>query len=306
MVPEQRNRTAVYVTVAVAALLVGSVLAPFVWGAASEPDGTVAVVTLEGSIAPQSAEPVIERLDRARTNDSIDAVVFRVNSPGGRVPASESLYMAVHETAAEKPVVTSVAGQAASGGYMAALGSDYIYTTPSSQLGSVGVFATVPIIQPSNVDGIVTTARTKGTPGTPAEVRQSVEQTKHRFVDLVVEERGSALTVSEQAISRAKVYDGSVAVENGFADAVGGRAAAVRAAADRAKLESYRTVSLGPEQPRPRPLSLTGQVDTVRYYALHGVPDEMAVTPGDVEAERNTTVEPANRVDAADVGGERR
>jgi protease-4 len=213
--------------------------------------------------------------------------------------------MAVRETAAEKPVVASVAGQATSGGYMAVLGSDYIYTTPSSQLGSVGVFASVPTIQPGNIDGIVTTARTKGTKGTPAEVRQSVEQTKLRFVNLVMEERGSALTVSEQAISRAKVYDGSVAVENGFADAVGGRAAAVRAAADRAGLESYRTVSLGPDQPQSRTLSLTGQVDTVRYYALYGVPDGMAVTPEETLTERNAT-ESAAGGDAAVPGGESR
>lgn len=303
MVPKQRNRTAAYVTVAVAALLVGSALAPVVWGAVDEPDGTVAVVTLEGGIAPQTADPVIERLDHARDNESIDAVVLRVNSPGGRVPASEALYLAVRETAAEKPVIASVAGQAASGGYMAVLGSDYIYTTPSSQLGSVGVFASVPTIQPGNIDGIVTTARTKGTKGTPAEVRQSVEQTKHRFVDLVVEERGSALTVSEQAISRAKVYDGSVAVENGFADAVGGRAAAVKAAADRAGLESYRTVSLGPDQSRARTLSIAGQVDTIRYYALYGVPDGMAVTPEETLNERNTTVEPTVDGNAPVSGG---
>jgi protease-4 len=304
MVPEQRNRTAVYVVVAVAALLVGSAIAPFVWGAFNEPDGTVAVVTLEGGIGPQSADPVVERLDRARDNESIDAVVLRVNSPGGRVPASESLYMAVRETAAEKPVVASVAGQATSGGYMAALGSDRIYATPSSQLGSVGVFASVPLVQPSNVEGIVTTAPTKGTAGTPAEVRESVERTKRRFVDLVVEERGEALTVDERTISRAKVYDGSEAVENGFADAVGGKATAVRAAADRAGLESYRTVSLGPDGTGSQGLSLTGQVDTTRYYALHGVPDGMAVTPVEALSGRNATVASGERADAAIVRGD--
>jgi protease-4 len=304
MVPEQRNRTAVYVVVAVAALLVGSAIAPFVWGAFDDPDGTVAVVTLEGSIGPQSADSVAERLDRARDNESIDAVVLRVNSPGGRVPASESLYMAVRETAAEKPVVASVAGRATSGGYMAVLGSDSIYTTPSSQLGSVGVFASVPLVQLSNIEGFVTTAPTKGTRGTPAEVRENVERTKRRFVDLVVEERGEALTIGEPTIRRAKVYDGSEAVENGLADAVGGKAAAVRAAADRAGLESYRTASLGPEGSASQGLSLTGQVDTTRYYALQGVPDGMAVTPMEALSARNATAESGEPADAVLVGGD--
>jgi len=303
MVPEQQDRTAVYAVVAVAALLVGSALTPFVWGALNEPDGTVAVVSLEGGITPQSADSVVERLDSARDNESIDAVVLRVNSPGGPVPASESLYMAVRETAAEKPVVASVAGQAASGGYMAVLGSDRIYTTPSSRLGSVGVFASVPTLQPSNVEGIVTTAPTKGTAGTPTEVRRSVERTKGRFVDLVVEERGEALTIGERTISRAKVYDGSEAVENGLADAVGGKATAIEAAADRAGLESYRAVSLGPDPSGQQGLSLTGGVDTTRYYALYGVPDGMSVTP--VEAlSGNATVEPGERADAVVVRGD--
>jgi protease-4 len=187
---------------------------------------------------------------------------------------------------------------------MAALGSDYIYTTPSSRLGSVGVFASVPLLQPSNIEGIVTTAPTKGTAGTPAEVRQNVERTKRRFVDLVVEERGEALTVGEPTIRRAKVYDGSEAVENGFADAIGGKATAVRAAADRAGLESYRTVSLGPDQPGSQRLSLTGQVDTTRYYALHGVPDGMAATPIEALSARNTTAEPGERADAVIVRGD--
>ncbi|ELZ96677.1 S49 family peptidase [Haloferax sulfurifontis] len=292
MVPiRKQTRTAIYVVAVVAALITGGVLAPVAWEYTSAPDGTVAVVTLDGAITPASAERVIQDLHQVRNNDNVDAVVLRVNSPGGTVAASESLYLAVKETADEKPVVANVAGQAASGGYMAILGSDYVYATPSSQLGSVGVYGSVPPIQLSNIEGIVTTAPTKGTGGTAEEVRHSVERMKQTFVGLVLEERGDALTVNRETVSRAKVYNGIIAVENGFADGIGGRQAAIDEAAERANIEDYRVVTLennGKTSNTNTSLSFEN-IDTPQYLALHGVPDEKAVTPLEVADTNRTT-----------------
>jgi protease-4 len=272
-------RSTVVVIAVVCALVASAVLAPLAWDYTSGPDGTVGVVTLDGPISAHSAEPVIEDLREARTNDSIDAVVLRVNSPGGAVGASESLYFAVERTAAQKPVIANVAGTAASGGYMAALGSDEVYTTPSSMVGSVGVYGTLPPAQLSDVENTVTSAPTKGTGGTEAEVRRSIERIKRTFVGLVMDERGSELAVDREAVSRAKVYTGTRAVELGFADEVGGRSAAVHAAATRADIDNYRVVTLGSDDPTPRGLLIHGDVDTTRYLALHGLPDSATVTP---------------------------
>jgi protease-4 len=298
-----QSRAAVVVVAVAAALLAGTVLAPLAWDYTTGPDGTVAVVTLEGSITPQSAESVVGDLHHARTNESVDAVVLRVNSPGGAVGASESLYLAVRQTAAEKPVIANVAGSAASGGYMTAIGSDYIYTTPSSTVGSVGVYSTVPPTQISNVKGAVTTAPTKGTAGTPEEVRQSIERMKQTFVGLVIDERGSNLTVDRQRVSRAKVYTGTQAVELGFADEVGGRQAALETAAQRADLDSYRVAELDSGPTTVTSLFAAENVDKPRYFALHGLPDSAAVTP--LEAFNANESGPATETNAVVVGGER-
>jgi protease-4 len=268
------RRNALYAGAVVAALLAGAVLAPTAWGYTARPDGTVAVVNLDGAITPASAEGVVADLERAREDDSIDAVVLRVNSPGGTVAASESIYLAVRRTAAEKPVVANVAGQAASGGYMALLASDTVYATPSSQLGSVGVYAGLPPLQLSDVDGVVTTAPSKGTAGTPEEVHRSVERMKRTFVGLVMDERGEELTVDRETVSRAKVYNGVTAVENGFADEIGGRDAAIEAAADRADVDDYDVVTIETEHTEPTTnASLAFEnVETTRYLALNGLP----------------------------------
>jgi protease-4 len=292
------TRTTIIVAAVVAALLTSIVFAPIAWSYTSGPDGTVGVVTLEGPITAQSAEPVIDDLREARTNESIDAVVLRINSPGGSVGASESLYFAVKQTAADKPVVANVAGTAASGGYMALLGTDYVYTTPSSTLGSVGVYGTVPPTQLSDVDNTVTSAPTKGTAGTEEEVRKSIDRMKQMFVGLVMDERGSNLAISEKEISRAKVYTGTRAVELGLADEIGGQEAAIKSAAQRADLDDYRVVSLGSDAPSLGTLFADGDVDTTRYFALHGLPDSETVTP--IEA---TSAETANST-AVIVGGE--
>jgi protease-4 len=247
---------------------------------------------------------VIEDLRAARTNDSIDAIVLRVNSPGGAVGASESLYFAVKRTAAQKPVVANVAGAAASGGYMAILGADEVYTTPSSTIGSVGVYGTLPPAQLSEVDNTVTSAPTKGTGGTEAEVRLRIERIKQRFVGLVVDERGSDLTLDRTAISRAKVYTGSRAVELGLADAVGGKGASVQLAASRASLKNYEVVTISSDDQRPIGLFVDSDVDRTRYLALHGLPDSATVTP--IEAVSSTRTNRTTDASAVAVGGDRR
>ena len=117
-------------------------------------EGTVAIVYGEGNIVsgdpnqspfgPTSqvlgSTPVIEALNDARTSTSTEAVVLRINSPGGSAAASEAIWRAAERTAAEKPLIVSMGGVAASGGYYIAAPADTIVANATTTTGSIGVF----------------------------------------------------------------------------------------------------------------------------------------------------------------------
>ena len=120
------------------------------WG---EPPA-VAVVRLEGPIAPGQVrrEPLgdallagaagtAEALRRAAADGRVKAIVLRVESPGGDAQASDLIWRAVVQARRKKPVVVSMGDVAASGGYLAAVGADWILAEPSTLTGSFGVFA---------------------------------------------------------------------------------------------------------------------------------------------------------------------
>ena len=149
MQPDTDTKTAAYVVAVVAALVVSAVLAPVVWDYGTRSEGSVAVVPIQGFVSSSSVDAVAEDLREARQNESIDAVVLKVDSPGGSAAASERLYMAVQRTAQELPVVASVQSMGASGAYYGMLPAERIYVTPSSMVGSVGVRGVVPAPTPS-------------------------------------------------------------------------------------------------------------------------------------------------------------
>ncbi|WP_210423480.1 S49 family peptidase [Halorussus marinus] len=265
-------------------LLVGAGAAPYAWNAATAPDGTVAVVEVHGTITGDTATAAVDDLREARQNDSIEAVALDVNSRGGSAAASEQLYLAVKRTQQTMPVVASVTGSAASGGYYAAVPADRIFVSPAGSVGSVGVRALLP--SGGGPAGEITTGPDKRSTATEAEVRRRVETLRRAFVGSVLEERGDALDLTAEELSYAKLYSGSRGIEVGLADEVGGVDAAIGAAADRADLANYRTVRM--ESPAPSVLGQLGLnatasdgpttratfgyagVDTVQYLMLHG------------------------------------
>lgn len=269
----------------VVGLVVGVALAPYAWNYATQPEGTVAVVEIQGSITGETASGVVQNLREARQNDSIQAVVLDVDSPGGAASASEQLYLAVKRTAAEMPVVTSVTGTAASGSYYAAIPSDDIYVTPASVVGSIGVRATLP--GGGVPAGEVVTGPDKGSGSTEDGVRQRVETLRRAFVGSVMAERGDTLDLTREEVSHAKVYSGAEGVNVGLADEIGGIDATIAAAASDADLDDYEVTRM--EAPQPSLLSQFGLsaeeapdsvtteqvfeyrgVDTVQYLMLHG------------------------------------
>lgn len=113
----------------------------------------VALVTVEGTIVEgesgrdfwsgplAGSDTVIEQLRDAAGDDGIAAVVLRVDSPGGSATASDLIWDEINRTRQEKPVVVSMSGYAASGGYYVACPADSIFAEPGTLTGSIGVFA---------------------------------------------------------------------------------------------------------------------------------------------------------------------
>lgn len=285
-----------YTVIVVVALLIGATIGPaFIAGVSPGDTGTVAVVTIEEPITGSASDDVVRELRSVRENDSVDAVVLRIDSGGGAVSASEAQYRAVSRLAREKPVVTSVRGIAASGAYYTALPSEEIYTTPGGVVGSVGVRALVP--RQEGVPRPITTGPDKAGGPRSDDVRTQVETLKRSFVQTVYAERGSDLELDRSELTNAKVYSGAAAVDNGLADEIGGLDTAIAAAAAEAGLDEYsveyrsttpdlfellrgteanatasnrldaRAVFLTPGIERPRYLMLWGELDTDTEYA---------------------------------------
>jgi len=207
-------------------------------GSDGGPDSSVAVVTLDSvSITGSSADTTAKELRDVRMNDSIEAVVLRVSSPGGSVTGSEVQYRAVKRLAAEKPVVASVRNYAASGGYYSALPADKIYASPASLVGSVGVLATV--TENERAPSQWKSAPDKGTAGPADASRARAATFRESFLNAVMNERGDALEVDRETVGEAKLYAGNRAVELGFADEIGDTETAIQDAANRADLSDY-------------------------------------------------------------------
>jgi protease-4 len=114
--------------------------------------GSIAVVYVEGNIVPggeptafgnqqtAASEPFIRAMNDARTNPDVQAIVVRINSPGGSAAASEVMWNAVRRAASEKPVIASMGDVAASGGYYVAAGAETIIAQENTITGSIGVF----------------------------------------------------------------------------------------------------------------------------------------------------------------------
>lgn len=87
---------------------------------------------------------VVEDLDKLMNDETVKAVVLRINSGGGSAYASEQMWRAVQLLKKKKPVVVSMSGMAASGGYYLSCGADYIVAEPTTLTGSIGIFGMIP------------------------------------------------------------------------------------------------------------------------------------------------------------------
>ncbi|PSP29367.1 S49 family peptidase [Halobacteriales archaeon QH_2_65_14] len=237
----RRQRYAVVVLAAVAAVVVGAAFGAVLFGVTTSadtgdgPDGTVAVVTIEGPIAEPIGANLEKELRDIRADDSIDAVVLEMNTPGGSPAPTERMYMSIKRTSEEMPVLASVQTLSASAGYYMMMPAEEIYVLPTSLTGSVGVNAgapqaTPPIRGPSGPDKAGSH---------PTEDWAQLDTLQNVFLETVIEERGDRLELPREEVAKADVYTGVEAVENGYADEIGSLGDAIDEAADRAGLDDY-------------------------------------------------------------------
>jgi protease-4 len=203
----------------------------------------IAIVELKEPIV--SSEEIVRQFKKYRENKSVRAIVFRVESPGGGVAASQEIYEEVKKTRdAGRPVVVSMGSVAASGGYYVSCGATKIVANPGTLTGSIGViFQFMHFNQLMDKIGIdATTLKTGKFKDSGSPFRKTTEEEKQyfnlligdvydQFVDVVAEERGlDRKEVLKYADGR--VFTGRQAVEYGFVDTLGTMEDAVSIAAE--------------------------------------------------------------------------
>jgi protease IV len=224
--------------------------------------GRVAVVYLDGSIASGShgrdpvfgrvsgSDTVVERLRLARRDDSVDAVILRVDSPGGSAAASDAIYRELRRVRASKPIVVSMGGVAASGGYYVAMGADEVIADSLTVTGSIGVFSGKLVLAGlyEKIGMTHTTLRSGPNAGIfgdlepfddsqRSRLQTQLEAFYERFVAKVAADRELGIPAVRRAAS-GRVWSGQRALELGLVDGLGGFASAVASAESLAGLRS--------------------------------------------------------------------
>ncbi len=208
------------------------------------PKPNIAVITISGVILDQAyTDDVLDMLNHAREDNTIKAVVLRIDSPGGGASATEQIYLDLLRLRQQKPVVVSIGTIAASGGYYIAVASNFIYAEPTSQIGSIGVWSSLPSPQDLDED-VGTSGPFKTTGGSRRRAVAHLEMVRQEFVEAVMTQRGSRLKLSDEELSRAEIYLGLESLRHGLIDEIGTRTAAMEKAASLAGLRNYGVVEL--------------------------------------------------------------
>ena len=207
---------------------------------ASEPK--VAVILAEGSIAKTgkgfSSDNICALFKKARKNESVKSVVFRVNSPGGSALASEEIWREVSLTNEVKKVIVSMGDYAASGGYYVSSPAHKIFADQTTLTGSIGVFGVLPytkemlgkigveVDEIGTHDHAVASTNHKLSDFEFEIAQQEVNKIYQQFLLRVANGRGMSKEKVD-AIARGRVWTGSDAVKIGLVDTIGSLQAAI-------------------------------------------------------------------------------
>ncbi|OHL23358.1 signal peptide peptidase SppA [Salmonella enterica subsp. enterica serovar Saintpaul] len=269
--------------------------------------GTIAVIFANGAIMDGEETPgnvggdtTASQIRDARLDPKVKAIVLRINSPGGSVNASEVIRAELAAArAAGKPVVVSMGGMAASGGYWISTPANYIVASPSTLTGSIGIFGVINTVENSlssigvHSDGVSTSplADISMTKALSPEVQQmmqlSIEYGYKRFITLVADARKRTPEQIDK-IAQGHVWTGEDAKANGLVDSLGDFDDAVAKAAELAKLKQWH---LDYYQDEPTVLdmvmdSMTGSVRAMLPEAIQAMlPAPLVSAANTVKAE---------------------
>lgn len=224
-------------------------------------EGAVAIIYAQGDIVSGESreeqigsDDYIKIIRKARLDDDIEAIVFRVNSPGGSALASDAIWREISLAKKDKPVVVSMGDYAASGGYYISCNADSVFADMGTITGSIGVFSIIPNIQGLmndklgiTFDGVKTAPYADmGLPVRPLTAAEkniyqaSVDSIYATFKTRVADGRKQDPAFIE-SIAQGHVYTGQRAIAKKLVDKTGTLQDAVACAARMAELDSYRT-----------------------------------------------------------------
>ena len=215
------------------------------------------IVDGEGGLGSVGGDKLARRLRKLRRNEKVKAVVLRVNSPGGSAVASEVILREIRLLGEEKPIVVSMGGLAASGGYWIAAGGHTIFAEQTTITGSIGVLGLFPNVQEIasehgiHFDGVKTGPFADifsiSRPKTPRETdlfEELIDLIYTEFVKLVAVGRNLTIEQVEQ-IAQGRVWSGEDALKIGLVDNIGGLDDAIAHAAEKAGLgEEFKLIQI--------------------------------------------------------------
>ena len=217
-----------------------------------------------GQTAPQIVgTKMIDDLQKLRQDDDVKAVVIRVNSPGGSAFASEQIWREVCLLKEKKPVIISMGGLAASGGYYISCAANRIFAEPTTLTGSIGIFGMVPdvselitkkigmkfdVVKTNEMADLCTMSRPVSQ-AEGAQLQHMINRGYDLFTQRVADGRGISQD-SVKVIAEGRVWTGEQGLKIGLVDELGNLDQAVAYAAQQAQLQKYRTVAYpAPENP---------------------------------------------------------
>ena len=229
-------------------------------------ENKIAIVNVEGTIVTGEAsynvagsDTIVKNIRNAIKDNSVKALVLRVNSPGGDVWASELITNALNEfKSSGRPIVTSMGDIAASGGVWVTTLSDEIWAKEETITGSIGVYGIIPTLDGIyewagiQVDGVTSTKAGEWDERLPMPeyvtkaIQASIDHTYDKFVSKVAENR---MVPDKEILSIAggRIWSGEKAVQLGLVDKIGDLNDAIESAASIADLDDYMVISYSKE-----------------------------------------------------------
>lgn len=231
----------------------------------SEPQNAIGVIYVNGPIFPGKgmaspfggsigafSDDIRNALEKAAADDSVKAVVLRIDSPGGSATASQIILDATKRLKAKKPLVVSMGDMAGSGGYFVACGADTIFADAATLTGSIGVVGgKLATTEMWNKIGVTFKEYKRGknagifstddvfTDSERARVRQMMDDVYAAFKKHVTDIRGDRLKKPIEELAGGRVYTGRQALDLGLVDRLGTLNDAVALAADKAGIKNY-------------------------------------------------------------------